>query len=156
MIVLGIVLLAAAIATAIVLIAQNSTATIDFHALGNTWNVHVYWALVAGMVIVLVALLGVAAMRAGTAHTWRARRERRELLAENRRLNRQVAEAPAVTTDPPAYAPTAPEYTTTRPVDQSADVAAPVDSRSYTPTAYTASPARPNRSWWSRHVHRTV
>ena len=49
--ILGLLLLAVAAAAAVVVIAQNQSAMVDVHALGYTWHVHLYWVLVAGLVI---------------------------------------------------------------------------------------------------------
>jgi membrane protein implicated in regulation of membrane protease activity len=86
MVVIGLVLLAAAIAAAVILIVQNRAAVTDVHALGHTWSTHLYWLVVAGIVLTLVALLGAAIMRRGAQRTRRARRERASLVEENRRL----------------------------------------------------------------------
>jgi membrane protein implicated in regulation of membrane protease activity len=82
MIIIGLLLLAAAVAAAVVLIAQNHAALVDVHALGNTWQVHLYWVLVAGMVVVAVALLGLRAASLGAGRTRRLRRERAVLVRE--------------------------------------------------------------------------
>jgi hypothetical protein len=95
MIVVGMLVLAVAVAAAIVAIAQNQSAMVEVHGLGYTWNVHVYWVLVAGLVIAAVAFFGVAVMRAGSAHSARLRTERRNLRRENARLNDVAAERPA-------------------------------------------------------------
>jgi hypothetical protein len=58
MVVIGLILFAAAAAAAIIGIVQNRNLVVDVHALGQTWSVHVYWVLVAGLVIALVGLLG--------------------------------------------------------------------------------------------------
>src|ERR1700760_1896987 len=96
MVVLGLVLLALAVATAIVLIAQNPDAMMTFHALGNTYTTHAYWVFVGGMVVLAVFAIGVSMMRSGAAHGARVRRERRDLAAENARLNERAASAPVV------------------------------------------------------------
>jgi uncharacterized integral membrane protein len=89
MIVVGFILIAAAVAAAVILIVQNRGA-INVHALGGSWHVDAYWLLVAGLVILAVAILGLAIAQTATAHVWRLRRERRELARENRRLSAQV------------------------------------------------------------------
>ena len=89
MIVVGFILIAAAVAAAVILIVQNQGA-INVHALGGSWHVDAYWLLVAGLVILAAAILGLAIAQAATAHVWRLRRERRELARENRRLSAQV------------------------------------------------------------------
>jgi uncharacterized membrane protein len=86
MVVIGLVLVAAAVAAAVVLIVQNRSAVTHVHALGQTWSTHIYWLVIAGIVITLVALLGAAIMRRGAQRTRRSRRERASLAEENRRL----------------------------------------------------------------------
>lgn len=76
MIVIGLLITAAAVIAGAVLITQN-TGQVDLHALGGTWSVPVYGVLVAGMVILLMALLGLGVARAASAHALRLRRERR-------------------------------------------------------------------------------
>jgi hypothetical protein len=104
-IVIGFVVFAVAVAAAIVFIAQNQTAMVEVHGLGYTWNVHLYWVMVAGLVIAGVGLMGLAMMRSGAAHTARIRTERRGLERENARLSDIASErpvAPAVVSAPPA------------------------------------------------------
>ena len=90
MIVIGLILLAAAVAAAIVLIAQN-TGTVDVHALGGTWSVNLYWVIVAGMVIPAVAFVGLTIVKLGGSRARRLRRERRELTRKNQQLSDQVS-----------------------------------------------------------------
>jgi hypothetical protein len=94
MFIIGFLLVALAVAAAIVLIAQNPHAMMSVHALGNTYTMHAYWVFVAGMVVLAGAAIGLSMMRAGVAHGARVRRERRDLAAENARLNDRVASAP--------------------------------------------------------------
>ena len=108
MIVFGFIIFAVAVAVAIVAIVQNRSAMIDVHGLGYSWNVHAYWVLAAGLIVAAVALLGIAMMRTGAAHTARLRTERRGLVRENARLNEQAVDRPAGTvTAPPATNPDA-------------------------------------------------
>ncbi len=51
MFLVGLILFAAAAAAAIIGIVQTRHLVIDVHALGQTWTVHAYWVLVAGLVI---------------------------------------------------------------------------------------------------------
>jgi uncharacterized integral membrane protein len=89
MIVVGFILIAAAVAAGVILIVQNRGA-IDVHALGGSWHVDAYWLLAAGLVILAVAILGLAIAKTAAARVWRLRRERRELAGENRRLSAQL------------------------------------------------------------------
>jgi uncharacterized integral membrane protein len=89
MVVVGLILIAAAVAAAVILIVQNRGA-IDVHALGGSWHVDSYWLVVAGLVILAAAILGLAIAKTAAARVWRLRRERRELARENRRLSAQV------------------------------------------------------------------
>jgi len=102
MIVVGLALIAAAVAAAVILIGQNRGA-IDVHALGGNWHVDAYWLMVVGFVILAAALLGLTIAQTGTAHVWRLRRERRELARENRRLSAEV-DAMTGSEGPPAAA----------------------------------------------------
>ncbi len=82
MVVIGLILLVAALAAAAVLIVPNQDTTVPVHALGHTWYWHQGWILVAWLGITLTGLLGVALMRAGHAYARRLRRETAKLLAE--------------------------------------------------------------------------
>ncbi len=86
MIAVGLILLAAAAVAASVLIAQNAHSVIEIHAFGRVWDVHLYWVVVAGMVIAAVAALGVAAISRGGLRLRRVRRERGLFAAENERI----------------------------------------------------------------------
>jgi hypothetical protein len=92
MIVVGLILFGAALAAAAIGIVENRNLIIDVHALGQTWTVHAYWVLVAGAVITVVALVGLAMMKTGAARARWRRRERRALARENTRLSSLVAE----------------------------------------------------------------
>jgi hypothetical protein len=72
MVVIGFVLVIAAAVAAVILIVQNAGA-IDVHALGQTWSVNAYWLVVAGLVAMAVAGLGVAMVRQAGVRTYRAR-----------------------------------------------------------------------------------
>jgi len=117
MIIIGFLIFAVAVAAAIVAIVQNRTAMVHVNGLGYSWDVHVYWVLVAGLVIAAVGFIGIAMMRAGAVHASRLRMERRGLKRENARLHDAVSDrpvetapaAPAVQAAPvaqPAVAPT--------------------------------------------------
>jgi uncharacterized integral membrane protein len=114
MIVVGFILIAAAVAAAVILIVQNQGA-INVHALGGSWHVDAYWLLVAGLVILAAAILGLAIAQTGTARAWRLRRERRELARENRRLSAQVDTSTGAVSPPVAAATSAAVGAETRP-----------------------------------------
>ena len=93
MVLIGLILIAAAVAAAIILVVQND-GTITVHVFHADYHVAAYWLAIAGLVIMAVLALGLTAVRAGAAHRMRLRRERRELLRENRRLSEQAASMP--------------------------------------------------------------
>jgi|GEM_PF-1811060 len=95
MIILGILLLAAAVVAAVELILANDGPTISVHLWRWTRHLEPFWLAVAGAAIVVVALLGLSMLRAGGGRARRLRRERRELSKENRQLAKraQVAES---------------------------------------------------------------
>jgi uncharacterized integral membrane protein len=93
--VVGLILLAAAVAVALVLVVQNRGTPVDVHAAGHTWAVHPYSIVLAGLAIGFVGLLGLTMMRAGAGRVHRLRRERAELLAENERLSNALADPTA-------------------------------------------------------------
>ena len=111
MIVLGLILVAAAVAVAVLLIAQ-STMYITISSLGWHLTVHAYWLVVAGIVLTAAVLLGLTLVRGATARSVRLRRERRALAHENEMLAEAVARQdtvagspvrPAVPTGPTGY-----------------------------------------------------
>jgi len=91
MFLVGLILFAAAVATAIIGIVQNRHLVIDVHALGQTWTMHAYWVLVAGLIVAVVGLFGLAIINRGAERSRRLRRERRALARENRRLSKLAA-----------------------------------------------------------------
>jgi len=137
-IVVGFILVAAAVAAGVILIVQNRGA-IDVHALGGSWHVDAYWLLVAGLVILAVAILGLAIAKTAVALAWRLRRERRELARENRRLSAQVA-ASSSSASPPMIAGTPGEVV---PPPVTADTSAAVG-------------AKPRPARRGLHLHRTT
>ena len=90
MIILGLILLAAAVVAAVELVIANDDAQVAVHMWKWTWTVDAFWLAVAGAVILAVALLALTFLRAGSKRGRRLRRERRELRAENRRLAKKV------------------------------------------------------------------
>jgi hypothetical protein len=53
---------------------------------------HAYWLLVAGLIVAVVGLLGLAIINRGAERSRRLRRERRALARENRRLSKLAAD----------------------------------------------------------------
>lgn len=90
MVLIGLLLIAAAVAAAIILVVQND-GTITVHVFNSDYHVAAYWLAIAGLAIMAVLALGLWAVRVGTSHRMRLRRERRELVRENRRLNERAA-----------------------------------------------------------------
>jgi hypothetical protein len=80
--VVGLILLAAVIASAVILIVQNRGTLVPVHAFGHTWTGDVYWLVLAGLFIALVGVLGLALVRAGAARAGRLR-QRAAVAAEN-------------------------------------------------------------------------
>jgi hypothetical protein len=101
MIVVGFVVLVAAVVVAIALIAQNP-GMVTVHAFDWSRNVEMRWLVVAGLALTAIALLGLVMIRIGGARHARLRRDRKVLAAENRRLTREgrTAEPPVVATEP--------------------------------------------------------
>ncbi|HYU04264.1 MAG TPA: hypothetical protein VEL02_10525 [Jatrophihabitantaceae bacterium] len=124
MIVIGFVFFAAAVAGASILIAQNSDTMLDVNVLGYTWNVHVYWLVVAGLVATAVGLAGLLVMGRGVARYRRLRREHRGLVRDHERLAASYSAASETTA------------TGSRVHDQREPVAAAVG-----PTTATSAPA---------------
>ena len=91
MFLVGLILFAAAVAAAIIGIAQTHHLVIDVHALGQTWTVHAYWVLVAGVIVAVVGLLGLAIINRDAERSRRLRHERRALARENMRLSKLAA-----------------------------------------------------------------
>ena len=74
MIVMGLLFFLAAAIVGVALISQN-TADITIHAFKWTWTMSPYWLVVAGLVIAVVAIIGVVMMVIGAGHRrrlWRA------------------------------------------------------------------------------------
>jgi hypothetical protein len=94
-VVIGFVLIIAAVAAAVILIGQNA-GTLDVHALGQTWNINAYWLVVAGVAAMAVAVLGAAMVRQAGVRTYRARQAYVPTLSEER----LVTESPRDQTTP--------------------------------------------------------
>jgi hypothetical protein len=88
--IIGLIVLAAAVSSAVILIVQNRGSVVGVRALGHTWTGHLYWVLVAGLIIALVGVVGLATLRGGAARFRRLRRQRAALLAEDKRLSERV------------------------------------------------------------------
>lgn len=89
MVLIGLLLIAAAVAAAIILVVQNE-GNITVHVFEADYDVSAYWLAIAGLAIMAVLALGLLALRIGAAHAVRRRRERRELVKENRRLSERA------------------------------------------------------------------
>lgn len=137
MIVIGFVILALAVAAAITAIAQNQSAMVEVHGLGYTWNVHLLWVFVAGLVVAFVGFIGIAMMRTGAAHAARLRSERRGLARENARLSDAA-------TNPPA------QQVVAQPVATAPVETVPATNGS---TVYEPAPAPRHRALWHRTRH---
>jgi hypothetical protein len=98
MIILGLLLLAAVAVVAVELIVAND-GRIAVHMWRWAWQVDAFWLAVVGAGLLVAGVLGLALLRAGSRHSLRLRRERRQLAAENRRLAKRVEAGP-----PPAGA----------------------------------------------------
>ena len=86
MIAVGLILLAAAAAATSILIVQNPHSVVVVHVLGRVWTGHLYWVMVAGVVITAVGALGLAAIGKAGLRMRNARRERNLFAAENERI----------------------------------------------------------------------
>lgn len=62
MIILGFLLIIVAVAAAVILIVQN-TGDVDVSALGQSWTVPALWLVVAGLVAMAVAVIGLVLIR---------------------------------------------------------------------------------------------
>ena len=128
MIVVGFVVLVAAVVVAIALIVQNP-GMVTVHAFSWSWHVDIRWLVVAGLALTAIGLVGLAMMRVGGARYARLRRDRKLLAAENKRLTREArtADIPAVAAEPRNPAPgsmTPGPFTATAPRGTAATTAA--------------------------------
>ncbi|HSF27221.1 MAG TPA: hypothetical protein VLC50_06845 [Actinomycetes bacterium] len=62
MIILGFLLIIISVAAAVILIVQNTT-DVDVSALGQSWTVPALWLVVAGLVTMAVAVIGLVLIR---------------------------------------------------------------------------------------------
>lgn len=95
MLLLGLLLLAAAVVVGVELVLANR-APITMHLWNWDWNVHAYGLAAWGGAIVLVGILGLLMMSSAAGRKRRLRRERRELAAENRDLSVRAERAERV------------------------------------------------------------
>lgn len=92
MIVLGLILVLVAVVAGGVLAYEN-TDLVTLRAFGGEWQVNTYWIAVVGAAILLVAVLGVVMIRAGSRRGLRRRQERKQLERENAALADRVRHA---------------------------------------------------------------
>jgi uncharacterized integral membrane protein len=107
MIIVGFVLLAAAVVIAAALIVQNP-ATVTVHAFNQWWNVDMRWLVVTGLALTAIGLFGLGMMRLGGARYMRLRGERRALASENKRLAKRAAAADTASRTAPVAQPSEP------------------------------------------------
>jgi uncharacterized integral membrane protein len=157
MIVVGFVLLIAAVVVAIALIVQNP-GMVTVHAFSWSRDVEMRWLVVAGLALTAIGLLGLAMMRVGGARYARLRRERKALAVENRRLVRQArtADVPAIAepryTGPASTASTTPRSasaaargaSTSTATEQRASVGHSAPGPAAPSTGAVAAPGRPS------------
>lgn len=91
-ILIGLLLLAAAAVAGIELVLANRD-TVTVRMWNASWNVEAFWLAAAGAALLLVALIGLAALRLGAARRRRLRRRQRELAEENRVLAERARRA---------------------------------------------------------------
>lgn len=92
MLVVGVLLFAAAVVSAVILIVQNRGSVVPVHALGHTWTGHLYWLLLMGLIIALVGVLGLALLRGGAARARRLRRRPAVLATANEPPSERVGD----------------------------------------------------------------
>jgi len=85
MVILGLILVAAAVVAIVEAIFAN-TGVVTVHMWGWTWHFDLFWAMVCGIGIAVAALLGLWLITAGLTRGYRVRRDRRVLARENERL----------------------------------------------------------------------
>lgn len=83
MLIVGVVLVMVALASAAILVGQNHHSTVSVHAAGHTWHWPSYWLVLAGLLIALIAWLGATLIRTGIMSARRARREMAKLRIEH-------------------------------------------------------------------------
>ncbi|MDQ1720382.1 MAG: hypothetical protein QOI26_116 [Pseudonocardiales bacterium] len=132
MVLIGLLLIAAAVAAAIILVVQND-GTIAIHVFNSDYHVAAYWLAIAGLAIMAVLALGLWAIRVGAAHRIRRRRERRELVRENRRLSERAGSLNEPGTDPAGSAQLRPGSTARSSIRTDGAHAEPVPSRADDP-----------------------
>jgi hypothetical protein len=93
---IGLILFVGALAAAATLFIQNrGGSAVQVHVFGHTLTLQPYSIMAAGAALALVALIGIAVMRMGTARTRDLRKQRDALIAENARLAHGEAGPPS-------------------------------------------------------------
>ena len=107
MIIVGFLLVAAAVVLAVALIVQNP-ATVTVHVFNQYRNVELRWLFVAGLALTAIGLLGLAMMRLVVARVERLRGDRWALAIENKRLAQRAAAGAPMGSGHDAAAPARP------------------------------------------------
>lgn len=92
MVLIGVLLVGAASAVAADVWLENPDLMVTVQAFGRSWSAHFWALLVVGMAIGFAGLLGLLLTGKGSLRARRVRGERRSVLRERDRLERQVAE----------------------------------------------------------------
>jgi uncharacterized protein (DUF849 family) len=103
MFVLGLLVLAAASVAGVELVLANRQPVV-LTMWNWTWHMDAFWLAVIGAAVVMLAVIGLGAVRLGFRHERRVRRERRDLAAENARLVERARSAEAGPSARPAVA----------------------------------------------------
>lgn len=165
MLVLGLLILAAAVVAGVELVLANRE-NIGFRMWDWHWTFSAYWLAVIGAAVLLAAVIAFALMRASWARQRRIRRERAMLAAQNRELAERVGTDPVVAERPadgvPANAsrgayPAAPQagYPAAPQAPYPADPAYGTPTGTSVPETTSAQPAaEPSHAgFFSRHAH---
>jgi uncharacterized integral membrane protein len=104
MIVLGVTLFGLALVSAVILLAQNVD-TVQVHYLGRVWDIHMYWLVVAGLAIAVIAIAGLVLIARGGRRYRQMRREHRLLVRDRERLLASRPAQPVALDDGNATAP---------------------------------------------------
>lgn len=144
MVILGLILVAAAVVAIVEGILAN-TGVVTVHMWGWTWHFELFWAMVCGIGIAVAALLGLWLITAGTTRGYRVRRDRRMLARENERLAAAASERAAAhqAAERDAAASVAANAAARRAAENRAAEKPPVVPVAPTATAATAPPVAP-------------